>query len=658
MFKFLRKYNKWILAVGGTLLMVVFLVPQAIRSLSQRAAVGNAVWATIGDDGEEVPVSERRRCEVELEVLENLSRAGYRIGIADKPEHWYLLVREADEAGLLGGRARDQLPPEILNSLAGRVESSQALDQALSKTFAVGRMFDLYQRAGKLSDNRVRADAERLFHSVDGRAIVLVAEADDAPAAPTESEINAQFEKYRDLSPGGREANLDPDQPDAEIDFPEENVAGFGYKLPDRFKIEWLRVSRDSVRKLIEASDELNDIALIMHWKRNQQAKGFPEVDENAATIPDRVRDDLLDELVTAKLDAIRKFISDRLLASWRRLKAPEGYYELPADWADRRVKFPALAEAVQTEFTGLDLPSYQAVGDRWLTLDDLADLEGLAGSATDKYAAGTTDIRALVAATKEFGGNPTILIQQGVAGPVLADRIDSSLVAFRITATDPTRAPKDIDEVRDLVVEDLRRQAAYEKLVADLPGLESTARDEGILAAAIESDADLQQLSVSLYSPQLAQFQLQNNMPLRAMPNALPVIGQNKKASEAIIDDALALPRDKPLQELDRAQRIMGIAIPEKMAVMVVEIEGQRPLDRDRFNQLASSQALQKMLVSKELTEVKDSLAEVFTYDVMKARHNFHVKARERADDSDAPPEANAGAEKTATAESSDRSD
>ena len=34
MFKFLRKYNKWILAVGGTLLMIVFLIPQAFTSLS------------------------------------------------------------------------------------------------------------------------------------------------------------------------------------------------------------------------------------------------------------------------------------------------------------------------------------------------------------------------------------------------------------------------------------------------------------------------------------------------------------------------------------------------------------------------------------------------------------------------------------------------
>ena len=50
MFKFLRKYNKFILAIGGTLLMIVFLIPQAIQSLSQRAASTGSVcarWPTI-----------------------------------------------------------------------------------------------------------------------------------------------------------------------------------------------------------------------------------------------------------------------------------------------------------------------------------------------------------------------------------------------------------------------------------------------------------------------------------------------------------------------------------------------------------------------------------------------------------------------------------
>ena len=51
MLKFFRKYNKWILAVGGTLLMITFLIPQAIQGLSQAGAIRTAKWATYTSPG-------------------------------------------------------------------------------------------------------------------------------------------------------------------------------------------------------------------------------------------------------------------------------------------------------------------------------------------------------------------------------------------------------------------------------------------------------------------------------------------------------------------------------------------------------------------------------------------------------------------------------
>ena len=50
MFKFLRKYNKYILAVGGTLLLITFLIPFAFTNLLQGVGRGGATWATINDD--------------------------------------------------------------------------------------------------------------------------------------------------------------------------------------------------------------------------------------------------------------------------------------------------------------------------------------------------------------------------------------------------------------------------------------------------------------------------------------------------------------------------------------------------------------------------------------------------------------------------------
>ena len=58
MFQFLRKYDKWILAVGGTLLMITFLVPQAIQGLSEYSAQTGATWATVGASSESVTSGE------------------------------------------------------------------------------------------------------------------------------------------------------------------------------------------------------------------------------------------------------------------------------------------------------------------------------------------------------------------------------------------------------------------------------------------------------------------------------------------------------------------------------------------------------------------------------------------------------------------------
>ena len=53
MFKFLRKYNKIILVVGGVLLMITFLIPEAIQRLGQSAGQSGASFASVGD-GESV----------------------------------------------------------------------------------------------------------------------------------------------------------------------------------------------------------------------------------------------------------------------------------------------------------------------------------------------------------------------------------------------------------------------------------------------------------------------------------------------------------------------------------------------------------------------------------------------------------------------------
>ena len=79
MFKFLRKYNKWILAVGGTLLMIVFLIPQALEGLAQSAGTARATRATVLDASGttvEITASEWALVEAEYQLINSRSQFG------------------------------------------------------------------------------------------------------------------------------------------------------------------------------------------------------------------------------------------------------------------------------------------------------------------------------------------------------------------------------------------------------------------------------------------------------------------------------------------------------------------------------------------------------------------------------------------------------
>ncbi|NNF42823.1 MAG: hypothetical protein HKO59_16400 [Phycisphaerales bacterium] len=611
MFKFLRLYNKWILAVGGTLLMIVFLAPQAIQTLSQRAALGGAVWATIG--GTDVPAEVRRECEQELQIIEALSRAAPTLAITDRPEHWYLLVREADQAGLLGGRASDLLSAdqmEVLFQVAGR---SQLVDQAVGKRLAIDRLLLMYQGAAKLSDNRLRRMAERMFHGVEARVLVIEAEA-DASVEPTEAAIAAQFEKYRDIAPGG-----EPEEP---------GQPAFGYRLPDRFKIEWLTVAADDVRALVESTTGQDGVALFKHWQQHAASRGFPSP-EPGQEVPEVVVEDLVKEKTTETLDVIQRFANDQLLASWRRLSLRDGYYQLPATWSRDRVAFPDLATRIQSEFPGLTLPAYEAIGDRWLTTDDIADIEPLNRAQTSRFGNRVMTAATLVGAIQEFGGDPVVVLQAGVAGPPLRDQNDDSIVLFRITEADAARPARDVSEVREEVVADLRRAAAYERLKSSLDTLASEARTKGLLQLALERGRELPASTrVKLDDPRLLAFSLQNNIQIPRASD-LPVVGAHKPTIEAIIDHALSLPPETPAAELPVEERVYTLPIDEKMAVAVVELVGQAPLDRETFNDLVGTGGVQAMLIGEELADTEQNVRDVFSYDALATRHDFVLRVR-----------------------------
>lgn len=611
MFKFLRKYNKMLLAIFGVLLMITFLIPQAFNQFSQQAAARTGTVATVGD-GEKISALEWDVYQRELRVIDRLrSMVGSLPGVGDikTPEHWYLLVREAQNAGLVPVMNLRDLPPEQAQQIldASGERDIDVVQRAITHYDGVRQLLNLYTTGSLYSDRRVRSEAERLLHIATARLVVIQPDPAQSTLQPTEQQIEEQMKKYADKLPG-------------------EGEFGFGYKLPDRLKIEWLTIPAASVRALVEKSEAMDAVQQRLHWKRNPN-KNLPPypTDGSAPPIPDVVRTDLLNQLTKAKQDEIAKFAADTLRLAQRGLPEKDGYLVLPADWATRQKPLPQLAEDVQKRFAS-DLPSYSARGDGWLTISELTSLPGIGAASSEKIGATPVPFSDLAKATHEFGGNATVLVQRGVAGPPLKD-LEGNLYIFRITDTDASRPPASADEVREQVVKDLRREADYQRIKAAVADLQQQARTDGLVKLALEHNTIVQpESSVYLWNEYWVLTMVQYRMPLSPQRAALPIIGDEPKVTQAIIDFARSLPQDKPIDQVPEDQRITAVASDDKLAVVVAEITGQQPLSRESFDRLAQMGAIQTLITVEEADPTKN-LASAFSYDSLAKRNGFALK-------------------------------
>jgi hypothetical protein len=608
MFKFLRKYNKLMLAVFGVLLMITFLIPQAF----DRLGAGGATGATVGyiGDGEKYTAGQDSQASRELDVLEK-TRDPQIVGFINmlgikEPAHWHMLVREAERAGLVRTAASvglDDSTVAVLSQVTS--QSPDFIRTAFAKFTGVAQLVGLYQTGGLYSDRRLMRAAEELMHQATVQMVVLEADGKSSQFEPIAEQIEEQFKKYQDVEAGAGEH-------------------GFGYKLPNRVKLEWLEIPVDTIREAAQQSKEFNNVAQRLHWRRNASdpAKKFPPV-QDTGTIPDVVKNDLLEKLTLERADNIARFANEQLRLNRRGLPEKDGFVVLPPDWSAKSLDLQKLAAEIQAK-DGVALPIYQSTGD-WVALDKLNTLEKISRATSDKLGSTPIGFEQLVRSAKEFGGlSIGVPIQAGVAGPPLKES-DGSVVVFRILEAEAAHSPASVDDVREQVIADLRKLDEYKKLAEQSEQLRAAAIEKGLIALALEHDMAVQRGQVTMadqFSP-MAQQRMQFNMPMVVDPSSLPVIGKNREVNEAILKHALTLPQDKPVEELSEEQRTLVLPVPEKLAVVVVRLAHQFPLTRERFADLAQKNSIQSMIASEEDGE-QGEFTDVFGFDAMKKRYNF----------------------------------
>ncbi len=640
MFKFLRKYNKWILVVGGTLLLITFLIPFAFEQLGAIAARRGQTWATVGPDRRKVTAGELAEVQRELKVVQYWPLYPGP-GVIEQPEHWYLLVREAGTAGLIEAPGAIEFDETMASLDAQRLvagmfsgESPDFVRRTLARWNGVRRMIDLYMDGNKFSDARLRQEARRSLHAVSAQVVVIRASEPSEPREFGEEELAAQLEKYGDVAAGAGEM-------------------GFGYRLPDRVKLEWLKVPADAVRSMLEKSDQMNPVALRKHWRMH------PELGEVVAgeEVPEKVRNDLLDHLTREKLDEIAKFANDELRISQRGLEARDGYLVLPEGWEGPPL--PDLALRIQDRYA-IELPEYHAAGDTWLAAEDIPKLPGgIAMATTDKFGRTPTTLSAIIRALKEFGGTAAMPVQHGVAGPPLRGP-DRSVYLFRVIDTDPSRAPRSVDEVRDRIVADLAKLAHYDEIAAQAEAIRQDAVARGLAAVAVDHETRVQPAGrIAILDLNSLRSQIQIGMVPTPMPSSLPVIGPDEEAVAAIIDHAMSLPQVTPVTELTEEERTIVVPARDKLSLLVVRLTANYPLTREVYSTEASRNLIQLPLVLEEIGD-QDPAGTTFGILALAGRHNFAlasgaplVREEEGEDAGEAEePEKAAGAEASEKAE------
>ena len=488
MLKWLRKYNSYILVVGGVLLMVAFLLPETVRQLGQHP-IGAAPMRI---DGRKVSFDAHDFARREFYAVKQLVGDGMtaRLGAGENFEHWILLTREAERYGFVGGKhdgadflpliARDavraqyeqlmqfmnpaefaqrieteskQLADGLVNNGIPQLMSSTRLSEdeiyrALGKLHAVARMRSSYfnSAAGRFSGPRLVEGAKSLMDAAKIDAVFVPPEREFANIAqPTPDEVQAHFAKYKTNKPG-------------------EGEYGIGYLLPDRVKISYLTIDQRGIEGAI-----VPDAVDVRKRFLKQFPSGTPPNGETAAIATQKIEQDVRTEELAKVMRAVDQTVKSEFERSTRKLEADGDYKKLPANWATIRPDFNLMRDSIVERVkamtgTTIPVPTVTVKDAQWLTKSDLAALSGIGGATLARGTQSET-LADVIFKVRELAGRSDYALQAGVPSMEFASDLTNARFYFMVLDVRKESAPDSAAEIEPMLMLDARRVAAFERM-------------------------------------------------------------------------------------------------------------------------------------------------------------------------------------------------
>jgi hypothetical protein len=620
MTKLMRKNRKILMAIFGALLMVMFLLsgPNIFQPDPMKQVVATAY-------NREVRRAELNQADAEYAALSEFAPAVVEGLQIEHGAHWMLLSNEAMRAGLVGDQQdgrnlipqiaeislqmfAQSIPPDqyqtMRDQLAARLEnearplaaaksrmSLEAFDRTLAKLQGVVRLRGQYMNALRISDRRGVTRIKDMFDGivVDGTVIPAERLLAEVPE-PTEEEIQAQFERYKNVQPGTGEY-------------------GFGYIQPPRIKFEYMELDREALKHAVK----LDPVAVSKFYLQNRSKYTGDEVTETP-----RVREDLLNARVDSLLADAERMYTSRLKPELRNLPQDGAYRRLPADWNQTGIRMATLAEAISEGFkaAGYDFsPTVTVRAEGWTKVQDLGREPGI-GWAQFRIGTLQGDLRRLVENLRELNPRATIGFQAGIpfdtflVEPGTQDRFYINVLEWR-----PESPAESIEEVRADVIRDLKLKAAFDRLVAMSDSLRSRAVTEGLdaIAAAYPAPAPL---GAADPTPRPLPVFRYANMTRQFAPGEL----NHEVVRDAAMTRAGELGVKLVATPENLADRTIVVPVPGKLSLAIVQVLGHRPVTLETarsFGRGTYNYFLQQEL--RENTEI-----DPFSFDALQKRANY----------------------------------
>lgn len=651
MTKLMRKYQKWLLAIFGSTLMLVFLGQSLMGTMNSDP--GKKTFAKVS--GQKVSHNQRGVSDMRFAILKDVL-PGFleRFGIANE-DQWFLLAWEARQGGFTGhnGDGRDFMEPVaqlvasqtfqaalrgmsfeeqikilqdqelqqkvmggMVDNLVAKLKSSSApetqpnlrsiegFELAMADLRGVLRMITSDYSASRLSDRAARvALAERESALVVDAIVLDSSILKPFMSPPSAEELQAQFEKGRSIDPATA-------------------ADGVGYVLPPRVKVEWLVVDKAALATVVK----LDDVEVNKRWRQNRTTYPGEFPVEKAKVVAD-----LTETEVTRLLNEADRAIKSQVTLAIKDLPEANGFRTLPENWSEVRPSLATIAakvvEAVHTS-TGVMIPTPMVESrDTWMTSEALQTLPGIGGSAL-RIGTSSAPFTQIAMQVRELTPAKAVVpVQVGVpfvAAPL--QNVAGDHFIFTVTAARPSGPADSLDEVRERVAQDVLANKAYARLVSHIETFKSLAVSDGLDAVgkfAVEgtsavAPAARRQSRVSKDE----QSRFDQDLGDKAVADALWAAGGGLDPLAEMSPDTLA-------------SRTIAVARENARKVVVAQVLQRRPLTLEALRRLNPSQLIE--MRQREVSELfKDKVRpSAYTEEALKARLNYETVVKSKKEKS-----------------------